>query len=102
MDAEPTLYEKMVARGVNMSFYEKVKAKRYEALGNGKIAPLDDKVCSVDSIYIWRKNGELWTSDPYGKPHRVVRPSKGSPTEDTFVCVCCKKKFESLEKAKNH
>jgi hypothetical protein len=91
----------MKAKGIKLDWYERVKASKREALGGGNIAPLDDKECSSSSIYIWLKNGELWTLNNR-QPHRIVRPASRKPESDTYICVCCKKSFKNLEDANSH
>lgn len=79
------LYQKMKARGVNMSFYEKGKhAKAPEAI------PLNDEKCSRASIYLLKQDGSLWTITYQGQPHKQVRPPGKRIPRDIYVCACCK------------
>jgi hypothetical protein len=79
------LYQKMKAKGVDMSWYERGRhAKSPEAI------PLQDEKCSRASIYLLKQDGSLWTITYQGKPHKQVRrPGKQLP-RSVYVCLCCK------------
>lgn len=85
-------YQRAKRLGINMSWYERVKATTGDAE-----APLDDKQCSDGSIYLLKKNGSLWTINSVGEAHRQVREAVKPIERPIFVCVCCKAQSDSAE-----
>lgn len=91
-----SLYDEMKAKGVDMSWYEKLK-------GKGKLAPppLFDEYCGRLSIYVLKADGTLWTADK-GEPYLQVRSTGKKRPKDTLICLHCKKQFSSVETAYEH
>jgi hypothetical protein len=52
-----SLYEKMKARGVSMSWHERSKARQ---AGRSTVVPLDNERCYLGSIYLLKADGSLW------------------------------------------
>lgn len=89
---EPTLYERMKQRGVDMGWYEKNKGRSTYAI------PLSDEECGFASIYLLKKNGTLWTlkGEEDISPHAKVRDTKKEIPQDVLMCVKCRKQFDNL------
>lgn len=86
-----SLYDRMKARGIDMSWYEKGRRGRHSSA-----IPLDDDKCSDLSTYFLEHDGSLWTIDSYGKPYKRVRmPSKDIPKQ-IYVCFHCKQQSDEL------
>jgi len=88
---ETSLYEKMKARGIDMSWYEKGNKRNLPTE-----TPLEDGECSKLSIYIIKKNGTLWTIDSSGNPYYNVRPGSKEIERDVYVCLHCKQQFKDM------
>ena len=85
------LYERMKARGVDMSWYEKGKHRpTIDAI------PLDDEECSIGSIYLLKANGELWTIHSDGGEYKKVRPAVKEVGKSVYLCLHCKAQFKTM------
>lgn len=89
------LYEKMKARGIDMSWYEK---NRHGDRMNTAV-PLDDEMCSMGSIYLLKANGELWTIDHDGNAHHKVREGKTEIPKNIYLCMHCRRQFDDMPAA---
>ena len=56
-----SLYEKMKARGVSMSWHERSKARQ---AGRSTVVPLDNERCYLGSIYLLKADGRCGGSRP--------------------------------------
>lgn len=86
-----SLYEEMVSRGIDMGWYE--KRKHPKASGN---IPLDDKVCSRNSIYLLKQDRSLWTVRSNGEAFAQVRQTGKQQPRDVYVCLCCKEQWRAM------
>jgi len=86
---ELSIYERMKARGINMSWYERGKRGRTD-----NAIPLDDQECSSGSIYLLKENGSLWTVTANGKAYQQVRPPSKKLPKTVYVWVCCKTQWD--------
>lgn len=77
------LYLKMKSKGLDMSWYEKC-AHRV-----GLAIPLDDDICSAGSIYMFKKDGSLWSIDTDGKAYKQVREATNKIVELKYNCAHC-------------
>ena len=105
-------YEKLKAKGFDMSWYERGK----RAL-NAAIA-LEDEECWKGSIYLMKADGTLWTLSvtvrhapgDKGKslvtysaePHKQVRSTGKELPSDMYVCMHTKKGYNDLHAAMRH
>lgn len=96
--AMPRMYEKMKARGVDMSWYERARVKTK----NPQAIPLDADVCGSDSIYFLKQDGTLWTIHVGGEPYRQVRESVKNLPKALYVCVKCKHYWETFVETRGH
>lgn len=91
----PSLYEKMKARGIDMSFYERSRSRSANAV------PLDDQACSKYSIYLMRKDGSVWTLNR-GEKHKKVRDTGRTLPEDQYICMHTKVGYFDHKDAMKH
>lgn len=89
-----SMYDKMKARGIDMSWYERSSRRK-----SGVAAPLDDQECSLGSIYLVKADGTLWTINLHGDPHKQVRASKGAIAAPTLLCLHCRTQFSAMPSA---
>lgn len=98
-DREPTMYDKMVAKGIDMSWYDKSRKKNKSAKGP---APLSDEACSLLSIYYLDKGGKLFTTKSDGASFMMVRIIKSKPKEPRYICAACGGQFNNYKEATEH
>lgn len=84
------LYERMKAKGVDMSWYEKHKHIKSDSTA----IPLDDEKCSNSSIYKLELDGSLWSINRQGEPHKQVRRGVKELPRSIYVCVKCKTQWD--------
>jgi len=82
------LYERMKAKGIDMSWYEKGKRGR-----RNQAIPLDDEACSNLSVYLLKENGSLWSITHVGSPYQQVRPATKPIPHSIYICLCCKRQW---------
>lgn len=97
----PSLADRMRLRGVDMTWYDRAKAKR-QGLRTTGLVPLANERCCRLSIYRLKADGTLWTIDGEGKPYAKVRDIPKKPRADTYICVHCGGTFEGLGGAFKH
>jgi hypothetical protein len=95
------LYQKMKARGLDVSWYEKVKALGSQST-KGSETPLSSEYCSLLSIYLIDTEGKLWTTTPDGKRYMIARHTKNRPKQNTYACVSCKTYYKTYKDAVSH
>jgi hypothetical protein len=94
---EPSMYERMKARGIRMDWYERGKSKQKQKAA----IPLDAEACSTSSIYYLKQDGSLWTLDN-GEPYKQVRSPSKELSHAMYVCVHCRKQWSSHGNAVAH
>lgn len=87
------LYDRMKARGVDMSWYD--RSKQLRTKGEPKVIPLETDQCSNLSVYLLMKDGSLWTLQD-DQPYHEVREGKHPRVNDVYVCLCCKAQSTKL------
>lgn len=92
--SEVSMYEKMKARGINMGWYERSKHRKNDTVA----VPLDDDVCSLNSVYLLKANGQLWTVGHSGKEHAKVREGTTKIPKDVYLCMCCRTQWGEMPK----
>lgn len=104
---QPSMYERMKAKNIDMSWYE--RGKSMKAGGRiGEAVAIDADECGLLSLYLWKANGQLWTftTGKHDEPveHKKVRESdKPSPhNEDVILCMSCRTVYTDLVDAKKH
>jgi len=96
-----SMLERMQQAGVDVSWYEKVKNK-LPAIDDNQPIPLSDEKCYALSIYLLNENGKLFTIQRDGSAYRQVRDTGKKLPRQIYVCVHCKKQFETVEESKKH
>lgn len=97
------LYDRMVRRGVNMSWYNRSRLSgRGRAGGQTDVIPITDDQCCAMSIYMLKKDGTLWTINLEGQPYHQVRDTGKKLAGDTLICAHCRQQFGGMEQAKKH
>lgn len=86
------LYERMKARGIDMSWYEKNKKGKVD----GSAVPIDDEECSSLSIYYLKEDGSLWTVASDGEPYKKVREGKKEQPKSIYLCAHCKQQWDTF------
>lgn len=92
-----SMYQKMKAKGIDMSWYEKHKSLK-EKEG---IIPLSDEECDKSAIYYLDSKGRLFTLDGEGNKYKQVRQIKQA-VEDCYMCMHCRKDFKTFNEALEH
>lgn len=96
-------YDWLKRRGVDMSWYDRVKAKQGVRRQHGAtLVPLTTEICAGISIYLLKKDGSLWTIESDGSAREQVRAASKAIARDTFICMCCKGLFRTVEGAHQH
>jgi hypothetical protein len=80
------LCEEMKSRGVNLDWYDK---RKHRPTATGPV-PLDDAICSRNSIYMIKQDGSLWTVKSDGEAYSKVRELDRVVARDVYVCLSCK------------
>lgn len=93
-------YEKLKAKGHDLSWYEKSKKKQQHITGGS--AALNDERCGILSIYLLDTGGKLWTTQSSGEPYMMARQTATKPKEKTYICVACKAQFKTYAEADKH
>ena len=104
----PSQYERLKAKGKDMSWYERNKPKTDVAI------PLEDDACSNGSIYRLLANGTVWTiktslqvyngevRTAYEGEHRKVRDTGKALPSDVFICMHSKVAYPEFGEAIIH
>lgn len=99
---ETSLEDRMRRKGIDMSWRDRARAK-YGGQGRAGLAPLYKEDCHATfSIYLWRKDGSLWTVDTSGKRYSQVRAGDKPREDDTYLCLHCKQMWSSHSEAQAH
>jgi hypothetical protein len=86
------LYEEMKSRGVNLDWYDK---RKHRPTATGPV-PLDDAICSRNSIYMIKQDGSLWTVKSDGEAYSKVRELDRVVARDVYVCLSCKAQWRRM------
>lgn len=93
------LYDKMVAAGVDVSWYDKAPKK----IGHNKgLTPLHNTACGRLSIYLLEPSGKLFTTTSEGTAYMLARETNNKPKAARFVCACCSRQFATYDEAAAH
>lgn len=90
------MYEKLKAKGIDMSWYEKASGKKAQ----GPVSLFDDR-CGRLSIYLLKADGTLWTVNN-GEPYMQVRETGKKQSRVVYLCAHCKKQFNTSKQAYGH
>jgi hypothetical protein len=81
------------ARRVRVGVADQIK----KILGIGAaLGPLDDAICSRNSIYMIKQDGSLWTVKSDGEAYSKVRELDRVVARDVYVCLSCKAQWRRM------
>lgn len=93
------LYDRMKARGIDMSWYEKTQGFKPDSKAP---IPLHDTECGRLAIYFLNKVGKLFTVTGSGEPYMQVRITANKRGEDSYICLGCGVLFKTFKGAEDH